>query len=268
MRRNLILSFFLCLFTLLAGHAQTPLPPGVSPAKFHLYVLAGQSNMASRGAVETVDKTPHPRVWMLNKANQWVPATEPMHFDKPEVVGVGPGLAFGKQMAALDSTVFIGLIPTAVGGSAIDSWTPGGFHDQTKNYPYDEAIKRVQLAQKNGTLRGILWHQGESDSKPEGVATYQQKLTQLIARFRQAFSSPTVPVVVGTLGDFYVAKNPAGAQINAILRDLPKDESRVACAEATGLTDKGDQTHFDAPSARELGRRYAEAMKSVQRNSK
>ncbi len=207
---------------------------------------------------------------MLNKANEWVPATEPMHFDKPAVVGVGPGLAFGKQLAELEAgtsgdPVFIGLIPTAVGGSAIDAWQPGGYHEQTKNHPYDEAVKRVIFAQRSGTLHGILWHQGESDSKPELVSGYEQKLTQLIGRFRQVFNSPAVPVVVGTLGDFYATKNPAATQINTILRNLPMHLLRVVCADASGLTDGGDATHFNAASARELGRRYAKAMQALER---
>ncbi|MEZ0540158.1 sialate O-acetylesterase [Fibrella arboris] len=235
----------------------------MAPANFHLYLLAGQSNMAGRGKVDSLDKRPHPRVWMLDRSNQWVPATEPLHFDKPAVVGVGPGLAFGRQLADQDTGVFIGLIPAAVGGSAIDAWQPGGYHEQTKNYPYDEAIRRVQTAQRSGTLHGILWHQGESDSKPELAAGYEQKLTQLISRFRQEINSPSLPVVVGTLGDFYVVKNPAGEQINTILRNLPSHLSRIACADASGLTDGGDATHFNAASARELGRRYATAMQSM-----
>jgi hypothetical protein len=268
MAKNLLLSVFFLVSCPFITLGQTGLPAGLTPAKFHLYVLAGQSNMAGRGKVDTLDKTPHPRVWMLNKANQWVPATEPMHFDKPAVVGVGPGLAFGKEMAAQNPTAFIGLIPTAVGGSAIDAWTPGGYHEQTKNYPYDEAIKRVQIAQQSGTIHGILWHQGESDSKPELTGAYEAKLTQLIGRFRQVVNNPNVPVVVGTLGDFYVAKNPAAAQINTILVKLPGHLARVACAEATGLTDGGDVTHFNAESARELGLRYAKAMQALERTKK
>lgn len=260
------------------AHAQPALPAGLSPANFHLYVLAGQSNMAGRGAVETADQTPHPRVWMLNRENQWVPATDPMHFDKPDIVGVGPGLTFGKLMAEQDTTTFIGLIPTAVGGSPIDAWQPGAYYEPTKSHPYDDAIERVQLAQKTGTLHGILWHQGESDcvGSPEQtrtVAGYEQKLINLIGRFRQAFNSPFAPVVVGTLGDFYTAggpapKNPAAAQINDILRKLPKHESRVACVDASGLTDKGDATHFDTTSARELGRRYAKAMQTLEQKKR
>lgn len=267
MRKTLLLSLIFLTTCQLIALAQPSLPAGLPPANFHLYVLAGQSNMAGRGIVEAVDKTPHPRVWMLNKDNQWVPATEPMHFDKPAVVGVGPGLTFGKQIADQDTSAFIGLIPTAVGGSAIDAWQPGGYHEQTKNYPYDEAIKRVQLAQQVGTLHGILWHQGESDSKPELAAVYEQKITQLIGRFRQVFSSPAVPVVVGTVGDFFVPKNPSATQINNILLSLPKQVSRVGCVDASGLTDGGDDTHFDAASARELGRRYAKAMQALEKTN-
>lgn len=264
MVKVLLLSLALLTAYPVTTFAQASLPAGLSTANFHLYVLAGQSNMAGRGTVEAVDRTPHPRVWMLNKDNQWVPATDPVHFDKPAVVGVGPGLTFGRQIADQDTSVFIGLIPTAVGGSAIDAWQPGGYHEQTNNYPYDEAIKRVQLAQQAGTLHGILWHQGESDSKPELAAVYEQKLTRLIGRFRQVFNSPSVPVVIGTLGDFFIPENPSASQINAILLNLPKQVPHVACVKASGLTDGGDDTHFDAASARELGRRYANALQTLQ----
>lgn len=220
--------------------------------------------MAGRGEPADSDKQPNPHILMLNQNNQWVVATEPLHFDKPAVVGVGPGLAFARAMLAGDSTAFIGLIPVAVGGSAIDSWQPGGYHDQTKSYPYDDALRRAKAALPSGTLRGILWHQGESDSKPELVANYTEKLVTLINRFRQELATANVPVVVGTLGDFFVAQNPAAAQINTQLRNLPTRLPRVACIEATGLTDKGDQTHFDSPSARELGRQYAAAMRKLQ----
>lgn len=247
--------------------AQSSLPANLPPAKFHLYLLAGQSNMAGRGTVETVDKTPHPRVWVLNKEGQWIPATDPLHFDKPDVVGVGPGLVFGKQLAEADTSVFIGLIPAAAGGSAISSWQPGGYHDQTKSHPYDDAIIRAKLAQKTGTLRGIIWHQGESDSKPELASVYEKNLEQLIQRFRTEFHNPQLPIVVGTLGDFYVSRTPGGSTINAILQNLPNHIQNLTCVDAAGLTDKGDKTHFDAPSARELGHRYANAMINLEKAS-
>lgn len=89
-----------------------------------MFLLAGQSNMAGRGTVTPQDRTPHPRVLMLNQAGEWVPAVDPMHFDKP-VAGVGPGRTFGIAIAEANPGVTIGLIPCAVGGSPIDAWQPG-----------------------------------------------------------------------------------------------------------------------------------------------
>ena len=143
--------------------------------QYDLYLLIGQSNMAGRGVVEQIDRTPHERVFMFGKAGTWLAATDPIHFDKPEVVGVGPGFSFGKAVACYDQTRKIGLIPAAVGGSSITSWKQGGFHEQTGSHPYDDAISRAQIAMKHGTLKGILWHQGEADSNAEKLPKYQDR---------------------------------------------------------------------------------------------
>ena len=86
-------------------------------AKLDLYLLMGQSNMAGRGKIGAEDKTPHPRVLVFTLANQWEPAVEPITHDKPRMLGVGPGLAFGKAMAEAEPGVTIGLVPCAVGGT-------------------------------------------------------------------------------------------------------------------------------------------------------
>ncbi|GAA4449702.1 sialate O-acetylesterase [Nibrella saemangeumensis] len=260
--------FLLSLFSLLWVCVAVAQPAAFSGRKVHLYLLAGQSNMAGRGKVDAESKQTHPRVWMLDQAGKWVPATDPMHFDKPAVIGVGPGLTFGRLMAEADTSVVIGLVPVAVGGSAIDSWIPGGYHDQTKSYPYDDALRRAKLAQQAGVYRGILWHQGESDSKPELTVTYTQKFIKLAERLRTELNAPEVPIVVGTLGDFFVVRNADAATINQILKALPQRVPGLACVDATGLTHLGDNTHFDTASARELGRRYALAMQQLQRKLK
>lgn len=226
------------------------------PPRLKLFLLIGQSNMAGRGAVET--ETPNPRVWMLTKEQTWVSARDPLHFDKPAVVGVGPGLSFARQLADADPAIHIGLIPCAVGGSGIDAWEPGAYYEPTKSHPYDDAIQRTRKALENGQLAGILWHQGESDSRSDKAAVYEQKLTALIRRIRADLHAETVPFLVGTLGDFYVRKNPTASQINGILTTLPTKLPNVYAVSASGLTHKGDTTHFDAPSARTLGRRYAD----------
>ena len=231
-----------------------------SSQEFHLYLLMGQSNMAGRGHISEQDTTVHPRVFVLNKDNEWVPARDPLHFDKPKVVGVGPGLTFGKSMADKKENVKIGLIPCAAGGSPISSWTKGGYHSQTKSYPYDNAIKRAKIAQERGVIKGILWHQGESDSSPELAPQYEKNIQELIKNIRTDLDLGPVPFVVGKLGDFYVARKEQAQVINDILENIPKAVKNTACVETKGLIAREDNTHFNTESARELGKRYAKAM--------
>ena len=130
----------------------------------HLYLLIGQSNMAGRGEVAAQDRQIHPCVSALDRSCRWLPAADPIHFDKPGA-GVGLGLTSGKIMAGHDPLVHVGLIPCAAGGSPISVWRPGCTWDETGSVPYDDALRRSRLAMGQGVLRGILWHQGESDSK-------------------------------------------------------------------------------------------------------
>ena len=232
-------------------------------ASFHIYLLIGQSNMAGRGDPEPEDLVPHPRVLSLGPEGSWVPAVEPLHWDKP-TAGVGPGLAFGRAIAERYPVARIGLIPSAAGGSPIRVWREGGHWEQTTNgHPYDDALVRARRAMQDGVLKGILWHQGESDSNSEGVPTYEARLLNLIGRLRVALGQPDLPFAAGTLGDFNVARNPQGAEINSVLRRLPTRIARAACVEAAGLGHKDDDTHFDSAGARELGRRYARAMMAL-----
>ena len=237
--------------------AQTPaLPP---KENFHLFLLVGQSNMAGRGVVEAEDKTPHPRVLMLNQAGTWVPAADPMHFDKP-AAGVGPGKAFGQDIADAQPGIVVGLIPCAVGGSPIDTWKPGVYYPATKSHPWDDAMKRAAIALKAGTLKGILWHQGESDSLPGLAHAYEPKLHDLITRLRAELKAPEVPFIAGQMGKFPDAPwTPEKVTVDKAHQDLPNRVPHSAFATSEGLKHKGDKVHFDTASARELGKRYAAA---------
>jgi hypothetical protein len=237
--------------------AQTAPPPKET---FHLFLLVGQSNMAGRGALAADNNTPHPRVLMLNKAGEWVPAVDPIHFDKPAAVGVGLGRTFAAEIANANPGVTIGLIPCAVGGSPIDAWQPGVFYPPTKSHPWDDALRRAKHAQQSGTLKGILWHQGESDAKAGLASTYQGKLHDLIARFRSELRAPEVPFIAGQLGRF--ADSPWSEfkdQVDQVHRNLARNVPHTAFVSADGLNHKGDKAHFDTDSYREFGRRYAKA---------
>lgn len=244
-------------FALVAcSSAQRP-PAGTAPMQ--LFLLAGQSNMAGRGLVEDVDRKVHPHVFMLDKSRAWVPAVDPVHFDK-SVAGVGPGRSFALALAAADPSARIGLVPTAVGGSPIRSWAPGALDSATNTHPYDDAIARAREAMKAGEFKAILWHQGESDGNDMQSPLYEARLRALIARFRRDLGNPALPVLIGQLGRFEGVPWSAGkGRVDSAHQAISRDTPNVAFVSARGLEHKGDQVHFSAPAARELGMRYAEA---------
>jgi hypothetical protein len=260
--RSALLTSRLAAFILALCAPFTRAQPSALPGKasLHLYLLVGQSNMAGRGVVTAADKIPHERVLMLNKAGEWVPAVDPLHFDKPTAVGVGLGRSFADTVAAATSGVTIGLIPCAVGGSPIDAWKPGYFYNATQSHPWDDAMRRARLALQAGTLKGILWHQGESDSNREAAPAYEAKLHDLVSRMRAELNAPTVPFIVGQLGRFEGSPwNEFKTQVDRAHRELPAKVPHTAFVSSEGLADKGDKTHFTAEAYREFGKRYAEA---------
>jgi len=259
-KRNPVFMAFFCFLQAVGVFGQTS--DRLPDPNFHLYLLIGQSNMAGRGKTDEESQNTKPRVLMFTKELAWKPASDPLHFDKP-FAGVGPGLAFGKQMAATNARICIGLIPCAVGGTSIKAWAPGAEDQATHTHPYDDMLKRVREAQKMGVLKGILWHQGEADRSAS--ATYDQSLASLIARLRREFDAPNVPFVAGELGTFNSENLADTEKFNAVLQNLTNTVKGYAWVSSRGLRDRGDHLHFDAVSARILGQRYAEAMLALQR---
>ncbi len=231
---------------------------------FHIYLLMGQSNMAGRGMVEAVDTITNPRVLMLDKNNHWVPAKAPLHFDK-SIAGTGLGLVFGKLMAQSNPQATIGLVPCAKGGSSINTWFPDSIHQGTNSYPYMEMIEKSKLALSEGTLKGILWHQGESDTKTEaGVAGYPEKFYAMIDLLKADLNIEHVPIVMGELGDFFTERIPLAAELNGVFRQMAAQNECLELVSAEALTHKGDSVHFDSQSYRQLGERYAQKMIELQ----
>ncbi len=235
----------------------------IQPKNLDLFLLIGQSNMAGRGVLESDIAITTPGIWMVNSNDEWVPAKNPVHFDKPTVVGVGPGLSFAERVYSTRNKRNIGLIPCAVGGSGIDQWIAGVRHEQTGINPYDAMIERVRVAQQSGKIRAVLWHQGESDSSLEKSEVYEEKLRQFFVKLRKDLKLKETPIIMGELGHFYIAKNPTAVQINKAMIHLASTERYLYYVSSEGLKDKGDETHFDSASAKILGERYAEKYLSV-----
>lgn len=229
--------------------------------RVHLFLLVGQSNMAGRGDVEPADQEPIANVVALDATGEWVPAVDPLHWDKPSA-GVGLGRAFAADYAKAHPGVTVGLIPAACGGSPIASWVPGAYFEDTKSHPYDDALARARRAMASGSLQGILWHQGESDRSAERAPLYAHALTTLIGRLRADLQAPNVPFVIGQLGQFAGAGpwDEFAQGVDRAQRDVAARVPVTAFVASDGLTSKPDHLHFDARSMREFGHRYAAAL--------
>ena len=257
---KILITSCICLF--LVGLGMHAVAQQTSEKELHIYLLMGQSNMAGRGQVtEYYAKAGHPRVVMLNRAGEWVPAKHPLHFDKPKAAGVGPGLTFGVAMAEANPDVVIGLVPCAVGGTSIAKWAPGAYDKNTDTHPYDDAEARIRQAMEAGVVKGVIWHQGEGDSNPTSADVYLGKLARLIDRVRTVVGNPDLPFVVGQLARY----RDNYQLINKELVRLPGLITHTAVVSSEGLWHKGDGTHFDSPSAAEFGRRFAAGMLAMQR---
>lgn len=239
--------------------------PVVVPAskeKFHLFLLAGQSNMAGRGAVKdlsAVEQAPDNRVLALNAAGEWQGAVDPLHWDKAGA-GVGIGKFFGKIVADKNPGVVVGLIPTACGGSSLSVWQPGKSFDQTKSKPWDDAMVRARRAMQDGTLKAILWHQGESDSNAKAAPLHEKQLEELINRFRTELSAPDLPFIIGQLGKFPAKPWSAErTEVDRAQRALAAKMQNVYYVNAEGLLSRGDNLHFSTAALRTFAERYAEA---------
>jgi hypothetical protein len=261
------LLFIVVLILNSCGKERTPTDDedgNATKENFHLYLLMGQSNMAGRGKVESIDTLTHPRVFMLDRDTTWVLARDPIHFDKP-IAGTGLGLTFGKIMANRNNSIRVGLIPCAKGGSSINQWFGDSLHQATNSFPYNEMIAKAKKAMKEGTLKGILWHQGESDTGTEGsVDRYSKNFNAMLNSLKADLEIETVPIVIGELGYFFYQKARLAEDLNKVLSEISDESDCIGLVSAEKLHDKGDSTHFDSNSYRELGTRYANKMIEIQ----
>lgn len=222
-----------------------------------IFLLMGQSNMAGRGLVGEVDPIRDERIRVFRNG-EWRSATEPLHYDK-ESAGVGLAMSFAEALLERNPESAIGFVPCAVGSTPIARWMPGADL-------YRHAVEQAGAARQGGSIKGLLWHQGEHDSIEAGTARdYGRHFERMIRALREELNEPALPVVVGGLGNFLAARPdfPYSHIVDTNLRKLPRTVSHCGFASSEGLGDKGDSLHFDARSLREFGRRYADVYFSV-----
>ena len=145
--------------------------------QLNIFLLIGQSNMYGCGDIAEVRPLKHPQVSMY-QGGQWIPASDPLHVDAPDDPRVGLGMSFATALLNTYPNAEIGLLQCAVGGTPLSRWSPGADL-------YDNAVDLIRRASSGGILKGILWHQGESDSDTETAAsTYGSRLIEMIESLR------------------------------------------------------------------------------------
>ncbi|QEG43321.1 sulfatase-like hydrolase/transferase [Roseimaritima ulvae] len=243
---------------------------------YDVYLLAGQSNMDGRGdasklteqqrqaAADAIIYYRNP----LRSTDGWKPLATGFSVP-PGFKGAlpspkfGPEIGFAAAMKEWNPNHKIALIKGSRGGTSLRSdWMPGeAGQPETQGPLYRKFIETIQLAtadlERQGhtyVIRGLLWHQGESDSKAS-EQTYRERLTTFIDRIREDVDVPDLPVVVGEVFD-----NGKRDGVREAQRRVGTSSPHVSFASVRGLTTWDEGTHFDAHSQWLLGRRFAAAL--------
>jgi hypothetical protein len=209
--------------------------------------------MAGRGTLSSDYLDTLTNVYLLTPNNNMETAINPLNKysnirKELKMQQIGPGYEFSKKIVA-ETGIQIGLIVNARGGSSINSWEKGN-----NNRYYEKTVSRMKTALKWGTLKAILWHQGESDSGQPG--TYMNKLSNMVENFRTDLGYPKVFFVAGELAYWRKESLPFNTMIRTISSHIPAS-SWVSADGLTPLINTTDP-HFNAASQLILGERYAE----------
>ncbi len=216
-----------------------------------VFLCLGQSNMCGRASWGAVDEPNDSQLLLLDSLAQWIPATNPVNRFSTILTnisrqGLSPAMWFGRVLRDSMPNLTVGLVVNARGATSSSEWVPG------TNY-YAEAVARAR-AVPSGSLRGVLWHQGEADF--DNPSRYIDNIVTIVRGLRTDLGNPDLLFVAGEIGPVISGGE---EKINQMLHTLPDSLDNAAVVGAEGLTLR-DDWHFDARSVRILGARYAEAV--------
>ena len=245
-----------------------PSPSFSQDANFHIYLLFGQSNMEGMGTVAAQDRQTNERVLVLQDQDcsnlnryygQWYLAEPPLNRCW---AGIGPGDYFGKTMAAgMASEIKIGLVPASVAGTGIALYEKsapigrGGYDIPTQfSGGYAWLLDLAQRAQTVGVIKGIIFHQGETNTADPN---WKYTVQQIVSDLRNDLGIGNVPFLAGEL--LYAQYGGCCSSHNPEINQLPGLISNAHVISAEGLAGV-DNAHFSSEAYREFGRRYANKM--------
>jgi hypothetical protein len=250
-------------------------------SNFYIFLCFGQSNMEGFPGVEPQDTTVNSRFQVLaavdfprmaRKMGSWYPAIPPLC--RPST-GLCPADYFGRTLVSkLPADIRVGIVNVSVAGCRIELFDKDTYQSYASTAPpwmtaiintyggnpYAYLVEMGKLAKKDGVIRGILMHQGESNPNdndwPSKVkAVYDNLMKDLNLK------SEEVPLLVGELVS--ADQNGACAAMNTMIDELPKTIPNSYVISSQGCTSRPDHLHFNAAGYRELGTRYGLKMLSI-----
>ncbi len=273
----LLIFFLLNIFNSAGLFAQTAPDPN-----FYIFLSFGQSNMEGQGTIEEQDKTVDSRFQVMESVDcsnlgrikgSWYNATPPLCRC---YTGLSPADYFGRTMVSnLPDSIRVGVINISVAGCKIELFDKDHFQDYvstvTENWllniineyggnPYGRLIEMAKLAQQDGIIKGILLHQGESNT---GDSQWPLKVKKIYDNLINdlGLDPASVPLLAGEV----VNADQGGvcAGMNSIIAKLPQAVPNSYVISSSGCTDADDNLHFNSAGFREIGKRYAVEMLSL-----
>ncbi len=246
----LLLGFFSCVSPISTNEKKAK----TAKDKYDVYLLIGQSNMAGRGRMIASDTLGIIEgVWLLNEKGKPEKAVSPLNKYSSirkslPIQQIGPGEAFAKTLRQKTGKKIL-LVVNARGGSNIKAWLPSA----EEKY-LDEAIRRTKEATKYGPLKGILWHQGESNSG--APQSYMKQLETMVGELRKQLDADNVPFVAGEIAPWHHNRD----KFNPIIRTIKEhiNNSDWVSSESCGMLKNENDPHFSREGQMILGERYAQ----------
>jgi len=249
---------------------------------FYIFLCLGQSNMEGNARIEEKDKVMNDQRFQVlstldcadlkRTQGNWYPAIPPLCRCN---TGLTPADYFGRTMLAnLPRNVKVGIINVAIGGCKIElfdkdnyqsyvSTAPSWMINMINQYdgnPYARLVEMAKIAQQKGVIKGILIHQGESNT---GDVTWPLKVKGVYDNLIKdlKLKSKSVPLLAGEL----VPADQGGrcASMNSIIAKLPQIIPNSYVIPSQGCAAAKDSLHFNAEGYRMLGKRYAAQMLSL-----
>ena len=267
MKRIFLISF--SLLTMLVSTSACP------DSDFWVFLCFGQSNMAGQAPIEPQDLEVSDRYQAMATTDggdgrvlgTWRKALPPLCRADAHL---GPVDYFGRTLLeVVPANVRIGIVSVAVEGCPITffdkdknaaliaqeerDWM-NGILNQYGRDPYKRLLEMAKIAAKDGVVKGILLHQGETDAYNDQWRKEVRKIYRDLQQELQ-FDSTAVPLLVGEV----IRAEYGGicAHANPTINDIQNHYPNTYVVSSEGCLPSSDNLHFSSEGYRELGRHYA-----------